>query len=173
MEQKNHNTKTRKWKHLSEKDRYKIEALAQHGLSPARIGNSLEPKRDRRTIERELARGMTLQRNSDLTEKYVYLADVGQRIYKENAVNKGRNLKIGYDHKLADYIENKIKNEKWSPDTIIGSIKKNEISFGTIICTKTVYNYIDAGIFRDISNNDLWVKKNKKRKTTKRFVMLP
>jgi IS30 family transposase len=107
---------------------------------------------------------MTLQRNSDLTERYVYLADVGQRKQEENAGNKGRNLKIGHDHKLAKHIEDKIKKEKWSPDAVIGEIKAEGLQFDTSICTKTLYNYIDRRVFAGISNKDLLQKrKNAKR----------
>ena len=160
MGQGKDNTGKKEWKQLTEKERYKIEALTQQGLTPAAIGAALSPKRDRRTIERELARGMTLQRNSDLTERWVYLADVGQRKHDEETRNKGRGLKIGHDHKLAWYIEDKIKNERWSPDAAIGSIKAADMRFDTSICTKTLYNYINKGIFAGISNKDLWVKKD-------------
>jgi IS30 family transposase len=81
-----------------EKDRYKIEALSQQGFSAVEIGATLEPKRDRRTIEREIARGLTSLRNSDWTERVVYLADVGQKKHNEAAANKDRGLKIGHDH---------------------------------------------------------------------------
>ena len=119
MDQVQNSTRARKWKQLSEKERYKIEILCQQGYTPADIGSALCPQRDQRTIEREIARGLTLQRNSDLTERKVYLADVGQRKHDERAANKGRRLKIGHDHKLAKHIEKKIKNEKWSPDIIM------------------------------------------------------
>ena len=114
MGHKKDNTKEGKWKQLNEKERYKIEALSQSGLSASEIGRELG--RDRRTIEREIAKGLTLQRNSDLTERMVYLADVGQRKHDEKASNKGRGLKIGRDHKLAKHIEQKIGKEGWSPD---------------------------------------------------------
>jgi len=153
-------TKPTKWKHLSEKDRYKIEALYHQGLSPSEIGKSLEPKRDRRTIERELKRGMTLQRDYEYRDRFVYLADVGQWKHDEKAANKGRSLKIGHDHKLAQYIEDKIKNEKWSPDAIIGRIKAEGLEFDTSICTKTLYNYIDTEVFVGISNKDLLIKRS-------------
>ena len=159
-------TKARKWKQLTEKERYKIEALSQQGLAPAEIGKQLG--RDRRTIEREIARGLTLQRNSDWTERTVYLADVAQRKHDEAAANKGRGLKIGHDHKLAEYIEEKIKTENWSPDTVIGRIKEQEKQFATSICTKTLYNYIDSGVFAEISNDDLWVKKEKRKRGYKK-----
>ncbi|MDR2042843.1 MAG: IS30 family transposase [Clostridium sp.] len=59
---------------------------------------------------------MTLQRSSDLSEKTVCLADAGQRKHNEKAADKGRGLKIGHDHKLANHIGDKIKNAKRSPD---------------------------------------------------------
>lgn len=169
MDQSNNNTTTRKWEHISEKDRYKIEALSQQGMTAREIGAALAPQRDRRTIERELARGMTLQRNSDLTERMVYLADVGQRKHDEQASNKGRGLKIGHDHELANYIEHKIKDEKWSPDAVIGNINAEGLQFETMICTKTLYNYIDKGIFAGISNNDLSYKKEGKKRKYKKI----
>jgi len=164
MEQEQHTTKKREWKQISEKERYKIEALSGQGLTPAQIGATLSPTRDRRTIERELARGMTVQRNYDWTEKMVYLADVGQRKHEEKAAAKGRGYKIGHDHKLVQYIENKIKNEKYSPDAVIGEIREKGLSFAVTICTKTVYNYIDSGLFLNISNKDLPVKKDGKKR---------
>ena len=168
MGQVKYNTKDRKWTQITEKERYKIEALYKQGLSASAIGAALEPKRDRRTIERELTRGKTLQRTSELVDRNVYLADVGQRVSEENARNKGRPLKIGHDHTLAEHIENKIKNEKWSPDAIIGNIKSEGLEFETSICTKTLYNYIDMGVFAGISNNDLLTKRNgAKRKYNK------
>lgn len=162
MEQRNYTTGERKWKQLDEKERYRIETLWQQGYTPTSIGAALTPRRDRRTIERELARGMTLQRRSDLTEHRVYLADVGQRKHEERASNKGCSLKIDHDHKPAEHIERKIKEEKWSPDAIIGQIKVEGLVFDTELCTKTVYNYIDKGIFSGISNHDLWIKKDGK-----------
>jgi IS30 family transposase len=164
MGQVQSSTRTRKWKQLTEKDRYKIEALFAQGLTPAQIAAALTPPRDRRTIEREIARGLTLQRNSDLTERTVYLADVGQRKSEEAGANKGRGLKIGHDYNLAQYIVDKIKNERWSPGAVIGHIKAEGLEFETSICFKTLYNYIDRELFAEISNKDLWVKKDGKRR---------
>ena len=143
------------------------------------IGNALEPKRDRRTIERELQRGMVEQRHFNRSSnkyeplymvKKVYKADTAQMRHDERASNKGRGLKIGNDQRLADYIENKIKEDKWSPDTIIGRLNlegwkaSDSTEFKARICVKTVYNYIDKNIFRGVTNKDLWVKKNGSKK---------
>ena len=162
MGQKNPITPKQKWKQLSEGERYKIEALSHQGESPAEIGKQLT--RDRRTIEREIKRGLTLQRDSELREKHIYLADVGQRKRAEKASNKGRGLKIGNDHALASYLEQKIGKEKWSPDATVGSIKEQGLQFKISLCTKTVYNMIDRGDFLYITNKDLPVKKEDKKR---------
>ncbi len=163
MSQGKDSTRSGGWKHLSEKERYKIEALYGKGHTASEIGKELG--RDRRTIEREIKRGLTKQLNSDLTTRETYYADEGQREHEERAGNKGRGLKIGDDHKPAQYIERKIKEEKWSPDAVIGSIEAQGLKFETRICTKTLYSYIDKGIFAGISNKDLWVKKKGKKRT--------
>jgi IS30 family transposase len=167
MGQSNHTTKRKAFKHLSEKERYKIEALVKAKHSPREIAAEL--KRDRRTIERELLRGTVSQRDSQWRDRPVYLADVGQRVSEENAANKGRELKIGRDHRLAKYLEHRIGKDRLSPDAAIGEIKAKGLTFTVTLCAKTVYNMIDRGDFLNLSNKDLPVKKNgKKRKHSKR-----
>lgn len=170
MSQINHTVETRKNKHLTEKERYTIEILLKERLKPLEIAKRLE--RDKRTIEREIAKGTVRMLNSDLTYRKEYCADAGQRIYNKNASNKGPSLKIGKDHDLAKHIEEKIVKEKYSPDAVIGEIKRKQLKFNTSICTKTLYNYIDKGIFINITNKDLPVKKDKK-KGTYRNVKIP
>jgi IS30 family transposase len=141
-----------------------------------RIGEQL--RKSKRTIERERKLGLVEQKrmnpsNNKNEELYIveliYKVDAAQRRHDENATNKGRGLKIGHDQRLADYIEDKIKNERWSPDAIIGRIKKEGLRFHASICTKTVYNYIDAGIFREVTNKNLWVKKDGKKRHYKKI----
>lgn len=163
----NNNTlKTKKNKYLNEIDRYKIEALKKAGLSNAGIAEQVG--RCERTIRREIRRGTVVFRNTDLTERKEYCADVAQRKYIENAANKGPGLKIGNDHELAKYIEDKIIDEKQSPDAVIGRIKAVGLKFKTSICTKTLYNYIDKGIFLKLSNKDLLNKRNKAKRKYKK-----
>ena len=97
-----------------------------------------------------------------------YCADAGQRKHDERASHKGRPLKIGHDHKLAEYIEKKIGEEKYSPDAVIGEIRVKGLRFEASICTKTVYNYIDKNVFLNITNKDLSVKKDKKKRKYRR-----
>jgi len=59
MGQENDTTKSRKGKHLTFEERIKLEALNKWGLSADCIGKQLE--RDKKTIERELAKGQVEQ----------------------------------------------------------------------------------------------------------------
>jgi IS30 family transposase len=167
MSQVNCNNESKKGKHLTEVERYKIETLVQEKMSPSEVAKRV--KRNRRTIEREIKRGQVDLLRSDLTTHKVYCADVAQRKYNESGRNKGPSLKIGHDHRLAKHIEDKIKKDKYSPDAVIGEIRTKGLKFESSICTKTLYNYIDKGIFANISNKDLPVKRNKKSRRHKRI----
>ena len=59
MEQNHCTTKTGKWKQMTERDRYKIEAYFQAGLKPQEIAAYIGCSK--RTIERERRLGMTAQ----------------------------------------------------------------------------------------------------------------
>lgn len=162
MEQGNHNTKKGKWKQLSEAERYKIEALLEAGHSKAEIAKQLH--RSVRSIQREVKRGLVEQRrrnpsNNKYAPEYitenVYRADYAQMLCEERASHKGRCLKIGHDQELADCIEDALTKRHWSPDVIIGRIKAEGMQFKTMICVKTVYNYVYSGVFRTASAKNL------------------
>jgi IS30 family transposase len=162
MSQKNNTTIGKRFKHLTEKERYTIEVLLKEGRKPYEIAHRIN--KSTRTIEREIARGTVILLNSNLTERKEYCADAGQRVYEEFGRNKGPSLKIGKDHALVKHIEEKIVNEKYSPDAVIGEIRVKKLAFETKICTKTVYNYIDRGdVFLRLTNKDLPVKRDRKK----------
>lgn len=168
MNQYNNTLELRKYKHLKERERYKIEILLKERLKPIEIAQRMG--KGLRTIEREIARGKVRLLNYDLTYREEYCADAGQRVYDENARNKGPGLKIGKDHKLVRYIETKIKKEKYSPDAVIGEIREKELVFEAEICTKTLYNYIDRGdVFLTLTNKDLPVKREGKKRDYKKI----
>jgi IS30 family transposase len=165
MGQVKNTTESRKGKHLTYIERLRIEVLYKESLKPIAIGTRLN--RNRRTIERELAAGMVELEGSFHT-RWEYSADLGQKRHDERARNKGPGLKIGKDHELAAYIEEKIGKEKYSPEAVIGELKVEKKEFNTSICVKTLYNYISADLFLNISNKDLWIKRNgRKRKQRK------
>ena len=165
-----YNIEKRKNKHLNEVERYKIEGYLQAKMNVKEIASILG--RPKRTIEREITRGTVELLNQHLLTYKKYCADVGQRIYNERARNKGPAIKIGHNHKLAKYIEKKIKDDKYSPYAALEEAKKDK-DLKVNICLKTLYNYIDNNIFLEITNKDLPVrKKGKKRKYKKCKVSL-
>ena len=168
MERNDCTTGSKKYTHLSEKDRYKMEALMDTKKSIGEIAVLLN--RDRSTIHREIHRGTISRLQSDWTEKKKYRANVGQADYTKRCPNRERLLKIGKDRLLEDHIRTKITQERFSPDAIIGEIKTKGLKFQGMICTKTLYNYIDAGIFSGISHKDLWEKSKQKKRSYKTVV---
>jgi len=162
MELYNNSTKGRKYKHINTIERYKIEGYLEAKKSIKEIAEILE--RDRSTIYREIKRGRVILLDSQLRKKPRYRADVGQRAYEEVGRNKERSLKIGKDRQLEQYIRRKILRDRYSPDAVIGEIKSKGLRFKGMICTKTLYNYIDAGIFADITNENLWEKRKRQKK---------
>lgn len=153
----------RTFKQLTKADRIKIEALVKAGHGKQEIADQLHVHRS--TIYRELKRGTYTALNSDLTTEERYSPDIADDKYRENLKSKGGTLKIGNDIKLANYIEDKIINEDYSPAAVLGEIKAQgrEDEFTVTICVTTLYSYIDKGIFLKLTNKHLPVKKNKKR----------
>ena len=160
MSHQNYTTKNRKGKHLNYEDRIKIETLSKIGMKSEKI--ALEIGCSGRTVRRELAKGMTELLNSDLTTRKEYSADIGQQKHDYAATNKGPMLKIGNDYELVKEIERLIIKEKMSPYAV-AEIIKNSGKFKTTISYKTIYNYIDEGLFPNLSNKYLPVKKEVKK----------
>jgi IS30 family transposase len=159
------NSDKRKGSHLTEEERYKIEGYKQIKLSNREIGKILGKSHS--TINEEIKRGEVVQRRTDLTEVKVYKADYAQMKAKEASKNKGTGLKIGNDHKLVEFLEKKIREENYSPDAALAEARKLGC-FTNMICTRTLYTYIDNGLFLGLSNKDLPVKKDENKREYKR-----
>lgn len=119
------------------------------------------------TVYRELKRGRYTHLNSDLTTEERYSPEIAQQRYEENLKAKGGELKIGNDYELSAFIEKKIGEEGYSPAAVVGEIKRLGLTFKTEISEKTIYNYIDKGIFYGISRESLPEHGERKRKYDK------
>lgn len=150
----------RKFSHLTETNRYKIEQMIKEGYSTRQIAAALHVHVS--TINREKKRGLCIQRDTDLREREVYCADVAQRKYEENLRAKGPDLKIANNRKLANYLEDLIVDKKYSPDAALALAKEEGVTGETSICRVTLYSYIDKGVFLRLTNKDLPVKGNRK-----------
>lgn len=149
------------FKHLTESERYKIEVLLLRNVSVKEIALTLG--KCPATIYNEVKRGTVELFDSNLKPYRKYCADVGQRVYEEKSRNKGRNLKVNNDYEFLKFVEKKIGEEKYSPFAVLCYIKNNNLHFRTTVCFKTLYNYIDSGVFLNLSNKDLPVKTKHKR----------
>ncbi len=165
MKPKNCNTAVKKYVHLTERDRYQIEGLLKGKKNVEEIAVILG--RDRSTIYREIKRGTIFRVQNDFCEGDEYRANSGQADYEAKGQNKERSLKIGKDKELEEYIREKMLKDKFSPDAVIGQIKAMGLKFKGLMCTKTLYNYIDAGYLTGISNKNLWQKRDKKKRRYK------
>ena len=162
MDRLNNNTNKGKGKHLNYEKRIKIEALSKAGLKSEAIGSIIGCSG--RAIRNEMKKGKVVLLNSDLTTREEYSADVGQQKHEYAGTGKGPNLKIGNDYTLVAYIEDKIIKEKMSPYATAERIKQEKDKFQTTICSKTIYNYIDEGLFPHLTNKHLPVKKKGKKR---------
>lgn len=151
------------FRHLSLNDRIKMETMLNSGHKVTEIAEYLHVHRS--TIYREMQRGLYMHREEGYfcREKPRYSSDLGQKRHDWAAEGKGRSIKIGHDTMLADYIENKIIQEKYSPEAALAAAENSGIHFSTKISVRTLYRYIDIGIFLRLTNKNLPVKSKRKR----------
>lgn len=159
MSQEQYSIKGKKKKHLNEKDRYQIEALLKAKKKAREIGEIIGCSK--RTIEREIKRGEVTQLTSEYEYVQLYKADAGQRVHEERARNKGRSLKIGYNHAYAQRITELICIEKYSPDAANAQCRK-ESGGEQVVCTRTLYSYIWNGLLYGLGSEAL-PRKGKQR----------
>ena len=152
-------------KHLTWTDRLKIEKWLKEGMSVYKIADKLRVHNT--TIYAELKRGRYKHLTTHLLTEYRYSPEIAEARYRRNLQAKGQELKIGKDREFAEYIEKKIADEKYSPAAVLAEIKIQGIKFDTEICEKTIYNYIDKGIFLRLTNKELPRKGRRKQRYRK------
>ena len=157
--------KGRTFSQLKWKDRLKIEKMLKEKKKKSEIARTLRV--DYTTVMREIKRGLTVQRDTNLVDREVYCAETAERKYQENLRAKGPDLKIGNDHELAEYIENKIADEGYSPQATLYKIEEDNLSFSVTLSKWTIYKYIDAGVFLRLTNKSLPMGGKKKQKHDK------
>ena len=135
--------------------------MLKAGHKPEEIGRLLGG-RSKRTIQREIALGKVKLLNSDLTYRIEYSADAAQKKRDYNNTAKGPRLKLGANIELIRFIEEMIIKHKFSPSAALAEARKK--GYDVNFCEKTLYNYIDEGIFMNLTNDDLPVKKLGKKR---------
>lgn len=154
---------TKKQHYMTQDERYKLEAYLDTGKGVSWISRQMNFSRQ--TIYNEIKRGLCWQVkkiNGMQRDVTLYSAQKAQQIHDYNQTAKGRPLKIGNDHAFAEFLERKILEDRFSPAAALAQARKE--GFTTIICTATLYSYIDNQVFLQLSNKDLWEKRKRKKR---------
>ncbi len=160
---------TKGQKIMSWEQRIRLEEKLRYKVPISQIARELGFSRQ--TIYNEIKRGRYLHTRI-YWDEWRYSAEKGQAVQDRNRQNKGRGLKIGKDRALAAFLEDKILREKCSPAVALELARRE--GFKTSICVQTLYNYIDSGLFLELTNKDLLEKpKRKPRKAEKSRVAHP
>lgn len=150
-------TKHVKGKHLNFAQRAIIQVRLQDGWSPYRISKELGCCSN--TIRNEIKRG-TPNLYWGNTSKYD--AVHAHNIYEGHRLNSHRTPNIRAVKKFLKAVEAHFKDEHWSLDACVGYFRAaHEFARKEMVCTKTLYNYVDRGILK-IKNIDLPQKLRRK-----------
>ena len=154
MSEANNTIKLKKnqYKHLTKEDRCKIEALVnqkdENGkrlFNNTYIANYLGVHKS--TISRELRyriKSKIMIRTGHIKNKTYNATDAQNDYIFKRGLSKGEYVLRKFP-KMAKYIEDKIKQDKWSPDVIVGYMEKHNIfdqEGFTHITVPTIYNAI-------------------------------
>ena len=150
-----------KGKHLNFAQRAVIQIRISDGWSPYKIAKELGCSSN--TVRNELKRGTP----ELYCGKQKYNATVAQAIYEGHRINSHRTPSFQKVRKFLKTVELRFRQEHWSFDACVGySLRNREFSKQEMVCTKTLYTYVERGIL-NIKNIDLPQKVHRKpRKDT-------
>ena len=159
MRQREDNRQQRKGTHLNWEERIQIETLQRVGLSTIEIGERID--RPARTIKRELKRGWVLNHTSRYSVQERYSADRGQTIYEQRMSGRTQTLEV--DKRLAGPLRTRILKHRESPEVITSQMKSENLEY--TVCAKTIYNLIDRNLIEGVSNESLWEKRRRRKRS--------
>lgn len=163
LDQLKYTKKRRKGKHLTFEDRQLIEYYFTRKRKKRNLVSSLIELIgvSESTIRRELKRGKVILKDNLWKDYTSYSSEIAQRDADFQNTGKGPDIKLFKDYDLVAYIEKEIIENKMSPDAVIMNLDKRNWKdekgnkFSVTICTKTLYNYIDIGLFPNLTNKQL------------------
>lgn len=174
MTQLNDITSQNKGKHLTYKERVKIEAYKELGYSNRKIAALLN--RVPQTINNAVKRGTvrTIKQRQVKNDKvyeyeqYSYSATADHQIYLRNRQNSGRRPLWLEATEFMDWADDMMLNHGWAPDNVVGRASKNKLFPDDVIpSTSTLYHWINRGIM-NTKNIDLLEKVSRKPRDTSR-----
>lgn len=169
MDNPNYIIEHRKGQHLLAEERHEIEVRLKDGWSIYQIAKHLG--RPYNTIKNEIARGIVQLYQGKVKR---YKAKAGEQKYRENRSNSRRQYKRLKVSPFIKYVEENFR-QGWSLDACAGkALESGEFHRSQMVCTKTLYNYVDNGLL-EIKNINLPEKlarntKSKKVRENKRIL---
>ena len=124
--------------------------------------------KSRRSIQREIKRGLVEHLTTNLDLKTEYNAYYAQRKADYEKTGKGAPIKLKNDYVLVKRIEELIKNRKYSPYAVMQEFNLKSWPTKTRVCEKTIYNYISTNLLSPLTIKDLPNKGKKYRKKQKK-----
>lgn len=152
-----------KGKHLTWTDRLTIEKMLREGYSKPQIARYLGVHHS--TIYDECKRGLVEGLLDSEYRRYdAYSPEAGRDYHKRAVKNMDKELKIGKDHALANWLVEMISSG-YSPAAACSLLGKTpETTFSCTLCRQTVYKYIEKGDLWPLTNKKLRYKGTRKRK---------
>ena len=155
----------KKGKHLSYEDRMLIQIRLKDGYSLRAIARELTCSPT--TISNEIKRGSTLLYNGT---KRRYKASRGQKVYEENRKASCHHYSYLDKKAFIELVEKKFFSTGWFLDVCAGNaLIAGDFTRNQVVCTKTLYNYVDMGLL-NIRIHNLPMKL--RRKTKKHLLRL-
>lgn len=158
-------TEHRKGQHLTYEHRVIIQTRLKDGWSPNKIAAEIGCAPN--TVRNEIKRGTVALYNGKV---FRYKASAGQDVYRQNRVPCCRHYRFLDISEFIAYVRQHFFEDQWSLDVCVGrALEEGIFSRDQIVCTKTLYNYIDLGIL-GIKSIDLpeKLKRPLKKKTNRR-----
>ncbi len=121
----------KKYKQLSPEQRYTIECLHREGYNQTQIADAIG--KNKSTVSRELSRNV----NKRGRHAKIYDSRRAQSKTNKRHKEKPKFVRLSADH--LEYIRDKLKIQRWSPEYIS---QRGKLEFGDFVSHETIYKYI-------------------------------
>ena len=143
MDYANHITDHEKGKHLTYEDYVAIELRLKDGWKPNAIAKK-ELHCAPNTVRNIIKKGMTPLYNGKVLR---FKARTAWKAYQENRRHSCRTYEALEKRPFLQYVEKHFQEDQWSLDACVGrALKEGSFDRSEILCTKTLYNYVDFGL---------------------------
>lgn len=143
MDYLNHITNHEKGKHLTYEDYVVIELRLKDGWKPNAIAKK-ELNCSANTVRNIIKKGMTPLYNGKV---FRFKAKTAWKVYQENRRRSCRTYEALEKRPFLQYVEKHFQEDKWSLDACVGrALEEGRYDRSEILCTKTLYNYVDLGL---------------------------